>query len=641
MPISEISATLNVTQAEGRERLLRVCLRDLDGMPAPMELFASVRGKMRNVTTGEEQMLIVSTLYDGDTVLNVGFPAVPAGRWQYEVWTVGADGTEDRVLQGVFASLASICRPSAPSGARYDAVVLLGSRNETLEARFVATTRAEEAAARAEEVKASVEDDITLLEGAKDVIERLHGEIANAVTIDASGNWVIGGVQTGKPSRGERGDNGLDADTVLRVELNSVDELPSVGDGRHIYYVKNETGYDVYIWGQGITGEATWINVGADPSNLKFATDSVAGVVMLSSRATDNTFGGGIHRDAQGKIRVDDATTFDKGAVRLTATGGYNEFEECIGNTRSITVSGRNLGNGIGVRRANNMQHGVVKISFEVDGMDFESVPVSSAVSIYASTAAQNEINKYVTAAGGEGNALSALIAVKVQEAMVAAGVVPPGAEMDYNGMSAPDGWLECNGQEVSRLTYDALFRVIGVRYGAGDGETTFNVPDHRDLVTIYPSTLGQTGGRALGSVQDAYAPNITGRFICDDWMAGKTTAYWNNSTTYKPVMDEEAEHEGCFLGVVYRGSSYSPSQYRQELIAGEDGERYSTMDTFPDFYRYDVSTSSSKTSSTGTADGNDAFRMTFNASRSSSVYKDGVTTLMPKNAAVMKIIKC
>lgn len=44
-----------------------------------------------------------------------------------------------------------------------------------------------------------------------------------------------------------------------------------------------------------------------------------------------------------------------------------------------------------------------------------------------------------------------------------------------------PAGYLFCNGQAVSRTTYSALFNVLGTNFGAGDGSTTFNVPDYRD----------------------------------------------------------------------------------------------------------------------------------------------------------------
>lgn len=58
-------------------------------------------------------------------------------------------------------------------------------------------------------------------------------------------------------------------------------------------------------------------------------------------------------------------------------------------------------------------------------------------------------------------------------EAGITAGVITP-----YAGSTAPTGWLMCDGSAVSRTTYSELFSVIGTTYGAGDGSTTFNVPD-------------------------------------------------------------------------------------------------------------------------------------------------------------------
>ena len=52
---------------------------------------------------------------------------------------------------------------------------------------------------------------------------------------------------------------------------------------------------------------------------------------------------------------------------------------------------------------------------------------------------------------------------------------VPPGCIMPYAGATAPEGWLLCHGQAVSRTTYADLFAAIGTAHGAGDGSTTFN----------------------------------------------------------------------------------------------------------------------------------------------------------------------
>jgi microcystin-dependent protein len=61
-----------------------------------------------------------------------------------------------------------------------------------------------------------------------------------------------------------------------------------------------------------------------------------------------------------------------------------------------------------------------------------------------------------------------------------------------------PDGWLTCNGAIVSRSTYAALFGEIGVTFGAGDGSTTFQLPDYRDKFLIGASgtkPAASTGG--------------------------------------------------------------------------------------------------------------------------------------------------
>jgi microcystin-dependent protein len=49
-----------------------------------------------------------------------------------------------------------------------------------------------------------------------------------------------------------------------------------------------------------------------------------------------------------------------------------------------------------------------------------------------------------------------------------------------FAGATIPAGWLPCAGQAVSRVTYAALFLAIGTTWGAGDGSTTFNLPDAR-----------------------------------------------------------------------------------------------------------------------------------------------------------------
>jgi microcystin-dependent protein len=75
----------------------------------------------------------------------------------------------------------------------------------------------------------------------------------------------------------------------------------------------------------------------------------------------------------------------------------------------------------------------------------------------------------------------------------------PVGYIAEWAGESVPAGWLECNGAAVLRSTYAALFAVCGTLHGAGNGTTTFNIPDCRGMFV-----RGWNHGRATGGDPDA-----------------------------------------------------------------------------------------------------------------------------------------
>lgn len=111
--------------------------------------------------------------------------------------------------------------------------------------------------------------------------------------------------------------------------------------------------------------------------------------------------------------------------------------------------------------------------------------------------------------------------------------LVPAGSVMAYAGSAAPSGWLLCDGSAVSRTTYATLFAAVNTVYGAGDGSTTFNVPDATGRVIagkestatrltttgggVDGGTLGATGGTqsiTLTAAEQASMPvttNVTG----------------------------------------------------------------------------------------------------------------------------------
>lgn len=81
-----------------------------------------------------------------------------------------------------------------------------------------------------------------------------------------------------------------------------------------------------------------------------------------------------------------------------------------------------------------------------------------------------------------------------------------PVASLVYMAINTvPAGWLKANGATVSRTTYAALFAAIGTTYGAGDGSTTFNLPDYRGyFLRALDDGRGIDPSRALGSTQSS-----------------------------------------------------------------------------------------------------------------------------------------
>ena len=85
---------------------------------------------------------------------------------------------------------------------------------------------------------------------------------------------------------------------------------------------------------------------------------------------------------------------------------------------------------------------------------------------------------------------------------------VPTGSLMMWAANTAPTGYLLCNGAAVSRTTFAALFAILGTTFGAGDGSTTFNLPDYRDRMPIGAGTTYALN--AKGGSKDATLPAHT-----------------------------------------------------------------------------------------------------------------------------------
>jgi microcystin-dependent protein len=95
----------------------------------------------------------------------------------------------------------------------------------------------------------------------------------------------------------------------------------------------------------------------------------------------------------------------------------------------------------------------------------------------------------------GMGAGVSSTDAVTVAQLAGVNSVVTGTIQM-WPTVTAPTGYLLCTGTAVSRSTYSDLFAVIGTTFGAGDGVTTFNLPNYTNRMP-YGTTVGATGGSA------------------------------------------------------------------------------------------------------------------------------------------------
>lgn len=120
----------------------------------------------------------------------------------------------------------------------------------------------------------------------------------------------------------------------------------------------------------------------------------------------------------------------------------------------------------------------------------------------------------------------------------VAGAGVPTGVMLPYGGTAAPTGWLLCDGSAVSRTTYAGLFAAIGVAYGAGDGSTTFNIPDLKGRIPVGKDNMGGTAANRVttaGSSIDGATLGATGGAQNVQLTAAQNGAHTHSSSLNDP----------------------------------------------------------------------------------------------------------
>jgi microcystin-dependent protein len=129
---------------------------------------------------------------------------------------------------------------------------------------------------------------------------------------------------------------------------------------------------------------------------------------------------------------------------------------------------------------------------------------------------------------------------------------IPAGTKLETYCSTAPAGYLVCDGSAVSRTTYLALFNAIGVAYGAGDGTTTFNLPDERDRVSVGKgltfNVMGATGGeinhQLVTSEMPSHVHSITPPNCASESNSGYTVS-GNDSIGTEPIFPYNSASTG------------------------------------------------------------------------------------------------
>jgi microcystin-dependent protein len=166
--------------------------------------------------------------------------------------------------------------------------------------------------------------------------------------------------------------------------------------------------------------------------------------------------------------------------------------------------------------------------------------------------------------------------------------LVPTGQVVSFAGTAAPAGWLLCAGQLVSRSTYAALFGVIGSTFGAGDGSTTFAVPDLRGRAVfgadamggiaanrlggagaaaggIVTANIGQSGGEQAHTLVTAESPVLSGSFNVN---------FGDSYEGYYPLLDGNTPAGTTGWGLLAITAGYEPMQMQ---ISGGGGGKHNT----------------------------------------------------------------
>lgn len=223
---------------------------------------------------------------------------------------------------------------------------------------------------------------------------------------------------------------------------------------------------------------------------------------------------------------------------------------------------------------------------------------------------------------------------------------LPIGAIIPYGSETAPANWLVCDGSAVSRTTYAELFAVLGTKYGAGDGSTTFNLPNLKGRVPVgYDSTqtefdtMGETGGEKQHTLTADEIPALTYRAKIASpekgtgYFVGENIGYGTNNDVHQssPVtINTNAGGQSHNILQPYQVVCYVIKAKQSAGLVANVSNEYSTSET--DTYSCDYVNKISDYSTTeqiiGTWFGKPLYRKSFQKTGNLANISTGITDL-------------
>ena len=214
----------------------------------------------------------------------------------------------------------------------------------------------------------------------------------------------------------------------------------------------------------------------------------------------------GFFRDASdsGKIKFYTGLQAEPTTTVDTSGTGYAAATVVTGTVETSTITSPDTDGNIAITPNGTGEVDISKVDIDSGAIDGTTIGANSAAAgtfsqvTLASGASVTSILDQDDFSSDSDTALATQQSIKAYIASQLTASTPAGVISPYAGASAPTGYLLCFGQAVSRTTYSDLFSAISTTYGAGDGSSTFNLPDLRGRVIAGQDDMGGSAASRL-----------------------------------------------------------------------------------------------------------------------------------------------